>query len=275
MGMTTHRNEYLELCAGYVLGSLEPSERATLEAHLAAGCPECEAELARLSAGAFVLAASAPSHRAPAHLKARVLSAVRAEARRGDAPESRPAPAPIPLPRARRGAPPLWRWAIAAAVLLALIGVTWQVVGTLERNLAAARSQMAELRKQLDEEKSWMALLESPQSRVVELHATPQGSAELAARVIFDPVSRRALVVCDRFTAPAGQDYQLWAIAGGGPASLGLVRADAAGHAVIRLTDVGDPRSLGAFAVSLEREGGSPTPTAPAGPVVMLGKLGG
>jgi len=148
-------------------------------------------------------------------------------------------------------------------------------VGTLEQNLSVTRSQMAQLQKQLDEEKSWMALLESPQSRVVELHATPDGSPELAARVIFDPVSRRGLVLCDRFAAPAGKDYQLWAIAGGSPASLGLVRADAAGHAVIKLADVGDPRVLGAFAVSLEREGGSPTPTAPAGPVVMLGKLGG
>src|SRR5580765_993602 len=172
MGMTPHRTEYLELCAGYVLGGLEPSERATLEAHLAAGCPECEAELARLSAGAFVLATSAPPHRAPAHLKARILSAVRAEASSEDAPESRPAPAPIPLPRVRRAAPPVWRWAIAAAILLALIGVTWQVVGTLERNLAATRSQMAELRQQLDEEKSWMALLESPQSPLVGLTAT-------------------------------------------------------------------------------------------------------
>jgi len=273
--MTAHRSEYLELCAGYVLGALEPSERATLEAHLAAGCPECEAELARLTAGAFALATSAPSHRAPVHLKARILSAVRSETRREDAPESRPAPAPIPLPRPRRTAPRAWRWAIAAAILLALIGVTWRVVGTLEQNLAAARSQMAELQKQLDEEKSWMALLESPQSRVVELHATPEGSAELTARVIFDPVSHRGLVLCDRFTAPAGKDYQLWAIAGGGPASLGLVRSDAAGHAVIKLADVGDPASLSAFAVSLEREGGSPTPTAPAGPVVLLGKLGG
>jgi hypothetical protein len=153
-----------------------------------------------------------------------------------------------------------------------LVGVTWQVVGTLERNLAATRSQMAELSKQLDEEKSWMALLESPQSRVVELHATPQGSAELAARVIFDPVSRRALVVCDRFTAPAGKDYQLWAIGGGGLAGLGLVRADAAGHAVIRVADAGDP-VLGAFAVSFRARRRRPDPHAP--PRGDAGQLGG
>ena len=60
--MSTHRGEYLELCAGYVLDVLEPEGRATLEAHLAEGCLECEAELARLSAGAFVLSTSVPSH---------------------------------------------------------------------------------------------------------------------------------------------------------------------------------------------------------------------
>ena len=271
--MTPHQNEYLELCAGYVLGSLEPSERAVLEAHLAQGCPECEAELSRLSGGVFALATSVPPRRAPAALRSRILAAVRAEA--GTVEERRPAPAPSPLPRPHRATSRPWTWAIAAAVLLAMIGVTWKVVDSLERELSATRSQVATLHHEIEDQKSWMAVLESPTARLVQLQATPDGSPQLAARVIFDPATRRAVVVCDSFAPPVGKDYQLWAITGSGPASLGLVRADASGHAVMKLADVGDPRTLGAFAVSLEREGGAPTSTAPAGPVVMLGKLGG
>jgi len=272
--MTPHRAEHLDLCAGYVLGSLEGAERVELESHLAEGCPECEAELARLSAGVFALAASAPARRAPPSLRARILGAVREGAGGVDAAELRPAPAPIPLPRPRRASRQPWAWAVAAVLVLGLIGVAWKVVETLEHDLSATRSQVAGLQKQLDEERSWMAVLEAPQSRVVELEPTPDGSPQLAARVVFDPATRRAVVVCDRFAPPAGKDYQLWAITGAGPASLGLVRADPSGHAVIQLANVGDPQSLGAFAVSLEREGGAPTTTAPAGPVVMVGKLG-
>ena len=75
--------------------------------------------------------------------------------------------------------------------------------------------------------------------------------------------------------APQGSDYQLWAIVGGAPASLGVVKADAAGHAMMRLENVGEPKLLAAFAISLEPAGGSPNPNAPTGPVVMLGKLEG
>ena len=273
--MTPHRAEHLDLCAGYLLGSLDGSERAELESHLAEGCAECEAELARLSAGVFALAASTPARRAPPALRARILAAVREETGRIDAAaERRPSPAPIPLPRPRRASRQPWAWAVAAALLLGLIGVAWKVVQTLESDLSATRSRVAALQKQLEEERSWMAVLEAPQSRVVELQPTPDGSPQLAARVVFDPATRRAVVVCDRFASPAGKDYQLWAITGAGPASLGLVRADPSGHAVIQLANVGDPQSLVAFAVSLEREGGAPTTTAPAGPVVMVGKLG-
>ena len=73
--------------------------------------------------------------------------------------------------------------------------------------------------------------------------------------------------------APPGKHYQLWAIANTGPASLGLVRTDRDGRATIRLPDAGDPFTLSAFAISLENEGGAPTATAPAGPVVMAARL--
>ena len=95
------------------------------------------------------------------------------------------------------------------------------------------------------------------------------------AHATYDPASRSAVVVFDHFHAPSGHDYELWAIRGGHPASLGLIQADPSGHAVMRIENVGDSASLTHFAVSLERQGGSPDKNAPAGPVVMLGKLSG
>ena len=46
--MSEHLEEHLDLCAGYALGSLDAPDRIRLEAHLADGCPACEAALAEL-----------------------------------------------------------------------------------------------------------------------------------------------------------------------------------------------------------------------------------
>jgi anti-sigma-K factor RskA len=83
------------------------------------------------------------------------------------------------------------------------------------------------------------------------------------------------VVVLEHSTPPAGRDYELWMIRDGKPRSLGVVRPDEHGDAVVRLEDVGDAATLAAFALSLEPTGGAPTDDAPTGPVVAVGALGG
>lgn len=262
--MSTHRDEYLELCAVYVIGDLTEDEAIRLDAHLKEGCRTCVAEIDRLSRGARVFA-SAWALRAPTALRARVLEAARAE------PEVRK---PVPVPR-RRSAPNFGWIGAVAAVLIAALGVTeWRAASRLERELASARVEISRLHQEIQSERAWSAVATAPQTRVIELAPTPAGSPQLHARVTYDPATRRAVVVVSYFVTPAGKDYQLWAITKTGPESLGLVRADREGRALIRLEDAGDPATLAAFAVSLESGGGAPTPHAPAGPVVMVGKIG-
>ena len=143
----------------------------------------------------------------------------------------------------------------------------------MSEQLATAQQELSSVRQRVVEEQSWASVLASPETRRVKLGATPDGDAALVAYAAYDPVTQRALLVFEHFAAPAGKDYELWAIRDGHPASLGLIKADADGRAVLRLDGVGSPDSLAAFAVSLEPAGGSPTPTAPSGPVVMLGKI--
>ncbi len=278
--MSPRHEEVFEFCAGYVLGSLPETDRRLLEQHLTEGCPECEAELKRLGIGTWLLAASTPQLRAPAGLRHRVLDAVRAEAiasgpsREADRAEPGRL-SPVRRPARRGGSIARWAWA-AAAVVIAVVGVMqWRANAVLERGLAAARGELERLRQELENERRWAALPDAPGAVVVRLEPTPDGSPDLSARATYDPTTRRAVVVFSQFTAPAGKDYQLWAITSAGPSSLGLVRADTSGRAVVRLPDVGDAAALAAFAVSLERVGGAPTPHAPAGPVVMVGKVGG
>jgi anti-sigma-K factor RskA len=277
--MSPRHEEVFDLCAGYLLGSLNEGERSSLEAHLAEGCSQCEAELRRLSVGASLLAASAPPLRAPAALRDRVLTAVRAEPNASSpagAGRRRDARASLPLtqPARRRASTATWAWATAATVIAIAGAFQWVTTARLELNLAETRGRLAQLRQQLEEEQRWAALPDDPQALVVRLEPTPDGSPLLNGRVVYDPTTRRAVVAFSNFTAPAGKDYQLWAISKTGPLSLGLVRSDATGRAILRLPDVGDPTTLTAFAVSLEQKGGAPTPYAPAGAVVMLGKIG-
>lgn len=271
--MSEHRDEHLDLCAGYALGSLDAADRQRLEAHLAEGCPECERALADFSGATVVLAASAPQAQPSPALRARVLAAVHGEggAREGAAPvrgrviEMRPRRQTVGF---------AWVWAAAAAALTIATAVSWNAASRLREELASTRGKLVQAQRELDEERRWAAVLNAPDARVTELSMTPAGVAALRARATYDPRTRSAVLSFENVTAPSGKDYQLWALQGAGVASLGLIKADASGRAVLRLENVGDPQTLAGFAVSLEPAGGSPNPAAPTGPVVMAGKFG-
>ena len=280
--MNRHRDEHLDLCAAQVLGVLDDAGHRELEAHLVSGCDVCAAELRALSGGATVLALSVPPLRAPVALRARVLAAVTAEGVPGTtsaAAAIEPSPPivqrVVELPRRERPAFAAWAWA-AAAVLMAVAGVlAWRRGDALITQLDQARATNSALQQKLDDERRWAAMLEAPETRVIKLAPTPDGDRALAAQVLYDPGSRRAIVVAQQFAAPTGRDYELWAITATGPTSLGVVHADASGRAVAKLEHVGGTEAIAAFAFSLEAAGGSPDHHKPSGPVVMVGKLTG
>jgi anti-sigma-K factor RskA len=277
--VSENHDQYLELAAGYALGALDEEDRLLFEEHLGAGCAECEDALADFSGAAVMLAASAPQAAPPIELRARVMRAALA---------ARPVAQPLeqrvtPLRPARRqgGFAWSWQWASVAAAIALVAAAGWLTSGRLrteitglKNELGAARDRIALLESQSVEQNFWAKVLTSPQSRVAVLASTPDAQTTLEGRAIYDPSTHAAVVVLRNVYVPTGHDYQLWAIRGTTPASLGLLHPDKDGVAVMRVEDAGDPASLSAFAVSLEDAGGSPNPSAPTGPVVMLGKLG-
>lgn len=269
--MSGHRDQHLEMCAALVVGCLDEADRLELEAHREGGCPECEAEIARLAAVLPMIASAAPASAPPVALRARVLDAVRREGAAGG-----PSVAKVTqLTPRRRPSYAIWAWAAAAVVLAVVAGTVWQTNRALRATMASREAELGRLHARIEELGRWAALLDSPDAKVVDLTLTPAGAAALRGRATFDRASGRAIIVFENVVPPAGSDYELWAIRGTGPASLGLIHADAAGRAVIKLNGLDHPAGLQAFAVSLEHAGGSPNPNAPSGPVVMLGKFGG
>jgi anti-sigma-K factor RskA len=267
--VNAHREEFLDLCAAHALGSIEPGDRTRLEAHLREGCARCEETLAEFGRSVTLLAASAAPATPGPSLRARVLETVRVEAAARQA-----------TPWRRRAARPRIAWFpavgwAAAAALAVLAGFFWQTNSRLRATLAQGDESLVSLSRQLEAERQWAAVWNAPGARTAMLQLTAQGRAELRGRAVYDPATRRAVLVLENATPPEGRDYQLWAIRSGAPANLGLVHAGASGVAVFRLEDAGDPAALSAFAVSLEPKGGSPDPAAPSGPVVLFGELGG
>lgn len=304
--MSQHDPEYIDLCAAWALGCLDARDQVRLDQHLEHGCRECGMAMANFSAATVLVALSAPRVVPDPALRQRVLAAVSAtpsgSAAHDGAPRPvRPAVAPgradAPLPMPDRKLPPyardggstegrvvelrprpawtVWAPLAAAAVLALATGVLWMRTQTLTTDLGASRGQIAMLEQRIAEEQKWAQVLSAPAARVTVLEPTTDGDPRMRARATYDPATKRAVVVFENFIKPNARDYELWVIRGGAPASLGLITADAQGHATLHLENVGDSFALSAFAVSIEPEGGSPNPAAPSGPVVMLGKLSG
>jgi len=273
--MSGHRDEMIELCAAYALGTIDERDRKRLLAHLAEGCADCEAALRDFGYAATLLAASAPRVLPSPEAKEHVIAAIDAEEdREGTSVVDEKRGRVIRMPRERRSGWIGWVGWATAALLAITSGTLYESSGRLREIIKAREAEINGLAQSLAVERQWAGVLSAPGARVAEMTLTPAGQA-LRGRAVYDPQTRRAVIVLENATAPTDKDYELWAIRGAAPASLGVIHPDERGVAILRLENVGEPATLNAFAISLEPKGGSPIKTAPSGPVVMLGALKG
>ena len=114
----------------YAIGSLDPSERAALEAHIAGGCSDCVKALEEARWLVSQLAYLAPNAQPSDMLKARLLQTARGEAASGTTRQS----------TLRQPAVPWWLWAGVAALVIFSVYSSWN-----ERKL---RSEIADLQQQ-------------------------------------------------------------------------------------------------------------------------------
>ena len=271
--MSESHEAYLELCAGQALDALEPADREKLEAHLAKGCPECEAALADYSDATVAMASTAPSAMPRARVKEQLFAQVNEEAQER---EQARLPEMPREPRPSRPAPWGLVWGLTAfgLLFLALNFYNWQRGNTLLKERDEARAEVARMTKDLDDAKVFTAVFEAPGLKVAPLLPTPDSNQSQRATGYFDPATGNAVIRFSNMDKPEGRDFQLWALHGPKPTSLGLLQVDANGNAVMKLRGVTDPASLNAFAVSMEPAGGSPQ-DVPTGPVVLVGTIGG
>jgi len=259
--MSSH--EYLEQAAPYVLGALDPGERAAFEAHLA-GCDVCRAEVAELSEVAGLLALAPASAAPPPSLRDRIMRDAKGVRPIGAKAQDGTRPALAEVPSARV-AQPAWRVAQVVpwlALAASLVGVF--VMRSRYENERVVRSELAvvtdSLRAALTSRDSLLSAILAPDVQTVKLTATGRPPS---ARVYWNHGTSQVVFAAFQLPrAPNGRTYQLWAIEAGNkaPVSLGTFNTGTSGEGRI---SVRIPKGLqmALSAVTEEPEGGSAQPT--------------
>lgn len=222
--------ELHDLVAPYALDALEDEERERFERHLAE-CEECAAQLEMLQGTTAALAYAAEGPAPPAALRERIVESAHSE----------PRAAVIRLPRRRWAFPAVGAIAAAAACVAIGLGI-W--ANSLSNSLDRERSAKDSYGRALQ--------FLGGEAEVKHLVAG-RGALLLSGR-------QAALVICGLAPAPSDKTYEAWVVEVKTPRPAGLFRASGDCAPVFLEREV----PPGAFvAVTLERKGGSQTPTLP------------
>jgi anti-sigma-K factor RskA len=252
----------------YALNTLEGEDRANLEKHLAT-CSACRLELEQLRGDGALLALSTLGPRPPQRARQRLLDAFAKEAapplsqraRKDGAPGAREV-------GSRRSWWGILGWAATAAVIVFAASL-WKENSALKQSLASASEKAAQSTRELDDLRRVAAPLIEPEAQRITVVAVksppqPQGKA-------FYLRNRSSLLfVANNMPAlPPQKAYELWLIpAQGAPIPAGVFKPDAHGSATVVNPPLPAGAEAKAFAITVENEGGSATPTMP---IVMMG----
>jgi anti-sigma-K factor RskA len=166
-----------------------------------------------------------------------------------------------------------WKWVAAASVALlvgsAVINVQYyNKYNTANNNLKEAQQLLALEKQHANEVAGDLDVVRNPYSMPVSLKGT-ETLPDASAKIFWMTNTGEVMVDASNLPdAPAGKQYQFWAIVDGVPVDGGLIITTDKGKK-FRMQKMKSFGKAQAFAISLEKEGGNPTPTA----VVSMGKI--
>lgn len=270
--------EYIEsgILEAYVLGSLSEAEQARVQADILR-YPELAEEVAAIEETMWMMA-QAGAEEPPAALKDKIWSEINAKtaANSGNADTDYTDQSPKTIPFAPSRSYQL-RWA-RAAIWIALVGsvlvnfILWsQRNNTMDAQLAF-KEQLDTMQHQLAALKATARtqgdMLADSSMKTVVMQSMKPGHP-MAATIYWNKGSGDAYLAMQKLPMPEkGKQYQMWIIQNGKPVSMGTIDSHLLeSPSVAKLPmNVKDGQ---AFAISLEKEGGNPTPTE----VYVLGKI--
>lgn len=255
--MSVHE-QFAEDLALYSLGSLEGEERTTLEKHLET-CSACRQELEALRGDLSLFALSTAGPHPPQRAKQRLLTAIEKE------------------PRGRIQAVPerkrfsWWAplgWATAAAMALGVFWF-WRQSDQLASQVASLQREATQRQAELQQAREVVSTLTARDAMVVPV-AAPNAPPQPQGKAIYRRDTARLIFVASNMPAlPPQKAYELWLIpTEGAPIPAGVFKPDEHGSAVVVHPSLPAGVVAKAFAITVEPEGGSSTPTMP---IVMMG----
>ena len=243
------REELFELAPAHALGATTADEAEAMERAMQSD-PALTAEVAAYRTVPATLASAAPVAPHP-RVRESLLTAVRT------------AP-PLRVERTVSVRIPNWVPALLAASVVLM--VSGAIYGVRMRGAAEAlRASNAELSAQLvRRERVLNSLLDGEgQLHLVQVGADSAGTGP-GLQFYWNARQGKALAHVFRLKpAPAGRDYQIWALVDGKPVSLAVFNSDAEGHALVEVEGIArSVRGVTAVLVSIEPLGGSVQPTS-------------
>lgn len=244
----------------YLLGELSGSERAELEA-MSKKYPEVKAEIEIVEKTLMDFSALPP----PAHLKTNILSKLEIKEAKI-----------VPLENNKNSS---LVWLAAASITLLIVSGAYNF--TMMNKLKSAEDQVAALNSEKnktqkdfeDQTASYqnmaqqMAIIMQPENKKVMLKGMGAAPDALAA-VYWNQSTKDVYINVNALPAPtADKQYQLWAIVDGKPVDIGMLdMTDSSSLHKMRSVN-----GAQAFAVTLEKKGGSSVPTMTA--MYLLGNV--
>lgn len=249
----------------YVMGAVSDQERREVEC-LSSIYPEIRQELNQLSE-ALEQYAQLHSVQPPASIKDKLLKQLDFGVDKPTEPEEeitaensahepiiRPMPVDMQSSHTYR-----ITWIVAACMGLLLLLFSFFLLSQLRNNqktLATTRTTNEKLRSELDQT---LTLVSQPGLRTVELKGNekaPEGNV-----LVFWNANSHQVAVNVKSLPPLSADkqYQLWSMVDGKPVDAGVFDATNANAVIQRLNRTVDRAD--AFAITVEKRGGSPTPT--------------
>jgi anti-sigma-K factor RskA len=256
--MSVHE-QFAEDLALYAIGSLDGPARAALEAHLGT-CGECRRELEALRSDVGLLALSVTGPQPPQRARQRLMDAVAAESSRSAKNEL-----PLVVGRLR----PRWLGLAPIAVALALavfsFGLLLEVQRLKEANAKTSAALQDEINKSR-EAREIVAMLNDPKAQQVVLVPAHAEQRQPQVKTIYVRDKGHVLLTANNLAElPADKVYELWLMPanGGPPMPSGTFNTDWRGHGMmLHYLQTAGIDAKG-FAITIEPESGSQTPTPP------------
>jgi anti-sigma-K factor RskA len=155
---------------------------------------------------------------------------------------------------------PMWsKIAAAASVVFGLLfGWSYQNSQKISSELANTKAKMDTEMTLKSQSEGMLALYKDSKNVPMELKGVEKSPNSKVMAFWNKEAEEMKLIVENLPTAPKGKQYQVWGIVDGKPVDMGMIDLDFENKILAMKVPKGN---IAAFAITLEKQGGSPTPT--------------